>query len=71
MDGNSQHSLIGLLQLVSVATSNPHVADVISSLTWKVQARGVSGFYIQGEGNVHELFLPPSPLSLSLSLSPG
>ena len=40
-----QHT--GLLRLVSVATSNPHVGDVISSLTWKTQARGVGTYTVR------------------------
>ena len=39
-------SVAGLLQLVCVATSNPRAGDVISNMTWKVQARGVSILYL-------------------------
>ena len=33
---------VGLMRMMEVATKTPNVADVIGSIAWKVQAKGVS-----------------------------
>ena len=55
--------ILGLIELVSVATKNPYVTEVLGSITWKVQQRGVRSEKEREKGRERERELLVSCLS--------
>ena len=35
-------SFLGVMRMIAIATKTPNVSDIIGSIAWKVQSRGVS-----------------------------